>query len=463
MLPEQQAVYWYSGLYLQPQHFQFNDLHQNWLHSRHYALAQPWNYGVVDYQLNNDALIDFTLEINQLKILLPEGLYLEYPGNCHIEKRNFRQAWKHRDRPFTLWLALRKFDPQRQNVSMSEGGQQVVTRWINCSEEHVMKDVYHQGPETSVPHVAYNLRLMWDQEKDEAVDYACFPLARFRFNGQNVVHDRDFVPASVSLQGADALRERVDNIYYELSNRARMLEEYKRTERLVNSDDRADFIIQLLAMRSLNRVLPLLTLYRSAPLLHPWLIYAQLSQLIGELSSFNDDCNFSGEWSHGEDALLPYDHHNLARCFDSARDGLMALLDSLVLEENTYVTLQRDENDVYGAAVDREQFDRAQAVYLLVRSSQWDPRQDLTHSVQSMKLSSRSTLDALIQHALPGVGVQLCSQPPRGVPKRADSRYLLIDRDSELWLKVMAERQAVFFWSQAPEDLHVQLLCKVAS
>ncbi|WGK60101.1 type VI secretion system baseplate subunit TssK [Pantoea sp. SS70] len=463
MLPEQQAIYWYSGLYLQPQHFQSADLHQQWLHSRHYTLAQPWNYGVVDYQLNNDALIDFTAEIQQLRILMSDGLYLEYPGNCQIEKRNFRQAWKQRDKPFTLWLALRKFDPQRQNVSMPQDDDSAITRWVNCRDEHVMRDVYHQGPETSVPHLSYNLRVMWDEEREEAVDYLCFPMARFRFDGQCVVVDQDFTPASITLNGSAALRQRIDRLYYELSNRARMLEEYKRSERLVNNEQQSESVIQLLAMRSLNRALPLLTHYRNTPILHPWMVYAQLSQLIGELSSFNDDCNFNGEWSHGDYALLPYDHENLAACFDSAHRVLMALLNGLVLEENTYLTLQRDEHEVYCARFDRQPSAQSEAIYLMIRSSHWSRGDKLTDSVQNMKLASRNTMKVIIQHALPGVPLQLCQQPPRGVPNRADTRYLLIDRHSELWHHIERDQHVGYVWTQAPDDLQVQLLYRVAT
>ncbi|MCW6030447.1 type VI secretion system baseplate subunit TssK [Pantoea sp. JK] len=462
MLPEQQAIYWYSGLYLQPQHFQAAELYQGWQHSRHFTLANAWNEGVIDYRLNDDALIDFTAEIKQLRIILPDGTYLEYPGNCQIEKRNFRQAWKYRDRPFALWLALRKFEPQRQNVSMATDDQPAATRWVNCRDEHMMKDVYHQGPETSVPHITYNLRLMWDEEQQEAVDYQCFPLARFHFDGQSVMHDGDFIPASVTLDGASALRKRIDHLYYELSNRARSLEEFKRTERLVGSEERSESLVQLLVMRSLNRVLPLLALYRQAPRIHPSQVYAQLAQLIGELSSFNDDCNFSGEWSHGDDALRSYDHQDLAGCFDSVRRVLMALLDSLALEENAYIPLQRDEQEVYCSPLDRQQIEQAEALYLLVRSPQWGANSDISAAVQAMKLASRSTLEALIQHALPGVKLTLCHQPPRGMPKRADSRYLLIECQSELWHRIVVERQLGFFWSQAPTDLQVQLVCKVA-
>ncbi len=458
MLPEQQQIYWYSGLYLQPQHFQSADLHQSWMHCRVLQMSQPYHYGVIACEWNQGALVDFIGEVTQLRLIMPGGLYLEYPGNCQIEKRSFRQAWKHRDRPFTLWLALRKFDPQRQNVSVvKEENAQAVTRWISSSEEHTMKDVYHQGPETSVPRISYNLRLMWDDEKEDAVDYHCFPLAQFRFDGQCAQENGQFSPPALSLCASAPLAALLDLIYHELSSRAKMLEEYKRSERLVGGSDNAESMIQLLAMRSLNRALPLLALYRQAPQCHPWMIYAQLAQLIGEFSSFNDDCNFQGEWSHGGDALLPYNHDDLLPCFDSARRTLVGLLNGLVLEENTYITLEGDAQRIYRTTLDRQQSSQARDLYLLLRSARFSqPGHD--QQTNSVKLATAGAIDALIQHALPGVALQPCSQPPRGVPKRSDSRYFIIDRQSALWQTIECEQSVGFYWMQAPDDLQVQLL-----
>lgn len=458
MLPEQQQIYWYSGLYLQPQHFQSADLHQSWMHSRTLQLAQPWHYGVIECAWNPAALIDLTGEVTRLRLIMPGGLYLEYPGNCQIEKRSFRQAWKHRDRPFTLWLALRKFDPQRQNVSVvKDENAQAVTRWVSSSEEYAMKDVYHQGPETSVPHISYNLKLMWDEEKEEAVDYDCFPLAQFRFDGQCATENEQFAPPAMTLSASSTLAATLDLIYHELSSRAKMLEEYKRSERLVGGSDNSESVIQLLAMRSLNRALPLLALYRQAPQCHPWLMYAQLVQLIGEFSSFNDDCNFHGEWSHGGDALLPYNHDSLLICFESARRTLIGLLNGLVLEENTYITLERDEQRIYRSNFDSQRSGQARHLYLLLRSAQFTQAGG-EQQVESMKLATADSIEALIQHALPGITLQSCSLPPRGVPKRNDSRYFIIDRQSALWQKIEGDQQVGFYWIQAPDDLQVQLL-----
>lgn len=41
MIQAQLPVYWYSGLYLQPQHFQSMDLHQSWQHAQHWRHGKP--------------------------------------------------------------------------------------------------------------------------------------------------------------------------------------------------------------------------------------------------------------------------------------------------------------------------------------------------------------------------------------------------------------------------------------
>lgn len=92
MYPEQQQIYWYSGLYLQPQHFQSMDLHHSYMLAQQRQLAQPWNVGVIKCDINQQTLIDFSLNIDKLRVLLPSGDYLEYPGNCYIEPRQFRDA-----------------------------------------------------------------------------------------------------------------------------------------------------------------------------------------------------------------------------------------------------------------------------------------------------------------------------------------------------------------------------------
>ncbi|TPG64289.1 type VI secretion system baseplate subunit TssK [Ewingella americana] len=458
MYPEQQQIYWYSGLYLQPQHFQSVDLHHSYMLAQQRQLAQPWNMGVIQCDINHETLLDFSLKIDHLRLILPSGYYLEYPGNCLIESRQFRDAWKQREKPFTLWLALRRFDPGHPNVSTGNS-----SRWINHAEDGVMKDVYHHGPESAVPRIAYNVRILSEEEKETAVDCECLPLLQLRYDNDRVILDQHFSPPAITLAGSPALHKILEGLCAELSSRAHKLEEYKRPDHLTQGSKSAGDITQLLAMRSLNRVIPLLDHYCRAPTIHPWLIYGLLVQLVGELSSFNDMCSFTGEWLDGGPSLQPYDHYHLIDSFNSVKKTLITLLNGLALEDNTYITLKPDDQGIYRGELLSMNTRRANSVLLLLRSEKLTSWQASFPASAEFKIAAQESISALIQHALPGVSSDWVNPSPRGVPNRKDSYYFVLNQHEDAWKSVEQQQNIAFYWADAPEDLQVQLVFMVPS
>lgn len=454
MYPEQQQIYWHSGLYLQPQHFQSLDLHNEWQYAQIRRSAQPYNLGMIELKVNKASLQDFVVSIDSVDCIMPGGTYLSYPGNCQLEKRKIRDAWIQRDQPLTLWLALRRFDPNHNNVTiLKKEHERAGTRWVNTHNDSVMKDIYDQAPETTVARLCYNVRILTSEEMQEAVDCECIPLVRLRYDNDRVIFDPSFSVPAVTLTGSATLYEMVETIYYEVSARAKKVEEYKRSQRLVSGSDRGDRIMQLLAMRTLNHTLPLLKNMYQARQTHPWQVYCLLSQLIGELSSFNEGCSFLGEWRTGNENLQPYDHDELYSCFDSARKTLVRLLNNLVLEDNVYITLEKDITGVYTSNFEQKQLQNTENILLLLRSS--------VTSIQNaggIKLASTQAINLLIQHALPGAPITLCQQAPHGVPNRSDSSYFIVDRHSALWAAAEQDKSISFYWSDMPEDLQVQLI-----
>ncbi len=453
MYPEQQQIYWYSGLYLQPQHFQSVDLHHSYMLAQQRQIAQPWNVGVIQCDINQETLVDFSLKIDQLQMILPSGYYLEYPGNCLIEPYQFREAWKQREKPLTLWVALRRFDPGHQNV-----GTGTCSRWINPADDGVMKDVYHNGPESIVPRIVYNVRILSDEEKETAVDCECLPLLQLLYDNERVIFDPRFSPPTVALAGSPALKNLLEGLRAELSSRARKLEEYKRRDQLSNGIKSASDITQLLAMRSLNRALPLLEHYCRAPTLHPWHIYGLLIQVVGEISSFNDMCSYTGEWLDGGASPLLYDHYRLIDSFTRVKNTLITLLNGLALEDNTYVTLQSDEQRIYRCEMLAIERQPASRVLLLLRSEKLASRQVSFSAGCEFKIASQDTINVLIQHALPGITATRMNPSPRGVPDRKDFFYFMLNQHEEAWKQAETEKNIAFYWADAPDDLQVQLV-----
>lgn len=458
MYSEEQQIYWHSGLYLQPQHFQSLDLHHAWLHARHRQQAQPYNFGIIALSVNSAALNDYVMSVDNISFILPGGDYLKYPGNCRIEKRNFRDAWKLRDRPLTLWLALRRFDASHSNVTLPEKeNSHVGTRWLSMANAPLMKDVYGNGPETEVSRILYNVLLLTGEEKEAVTDCECIPLVRLCHDGEKVVCDPTFSAPAVTLCGSQSLNQLIETLVFEIGARTRKLEEYKRPEQLVSRQDRSDQLIQLMAMRSLNRVLPVLKNCMAARQVHPWSIYNLLSQLVGELSSFSDGCTCLGEWKEGENSPLCYDHERLYDSFHRLRSTLTMLMNGLVLEDSTYIKL-KNENGIYCGEIQKSHVRLKGEVLLLLRTSENVSSDSRLFNSAGFKLAPVDTIDALIRHALPGVAVYACEHPPRGVPARSDYYYYCVHHDSEQWRSVAESGEVAFYFPDMPDDLEVQIV-----
>lgn len=448
MYPEMQQIYWFSGVYLQPQHLQSVDLRNNYMLSRQHQLAQPWNTGIIKLDFNPETLLDFTLKIDHLQAILPSGEYLEFPGNCAIQPKQFREIWRQLEKPFTVWIALRRFDPGHVNV-----GDTANSRWLKPREERVMKDIYFNGPECSVSRIVYHLQLLSDEEKNASIDCEFLPLMRLRYENERVVCDPSFCPPLVTLSGYPTLRSLLDGLYAELANRAYQLAEYKRPYSLKEAA-KVD-IIQLLAMRSINRVLPVFAHYCRTPGMHPWPLYGLLAELIGDLSSFTQQCDFNGEGQFGK-PLMHYDHFDLYRVFYSARQIIISLLNNLTLVNNTWVQLLPDDLRIFRGNLHGLPWEEVNTVLMMLSSESFIELKSVDS--QRFKISAEPDIDAIIQHALPGIATNELNPAPPGVPQRPDAIYFELTRQNNFWKKVELQQNLAFYWAEAPGDLQVQII-----
>lgn len=448
MYSELQQIYWYSGLYLQPQHLQSLDLHHNYMLARHRQLAQPYNFGFIQCEINEETLLDFTLRIDRLQAILPSGEYLEYPGNSMLQPRQFRELWRQFEKPFTLWLALRRFNPGHINV-----GDTPNSRWIKPSEDGVMKDLYFNGPECNVSRIIYNVRIVSDDEKEKVVDCEFLPLIRLLYDNDRVIIDSTFCPPIVTLNGYSSLKRNIDGLCAALSNRAHQFAEYKRAELFSDASNRD--LTQFLLMRILNHSLPLLNHFCNAANIHPWHIYGLLTQVIGELSCFSEQCSFNGEWD-GNAMLLAYDHFNLYECFDNARKLIIDLLDNVAIENNSWITLSIDSQRIFRGSLQLVSWEQSGSILLMLRSANLPPVECINSD--NFKISAGTSINTLIQHSLTGISAKLLNPTPRGIPNRPDTIYYDLDIKSDLWLLIKQHQNIAFYWDDSPADLLVQVI-----
>ena len=216
-------------------------------------------------------------------------------------------------------------------------------------------------------------------------------------------------------------------------------------------------MVYLLALRSLNRYIPLLHHVTETRQVHPWSVYGLLRQLIGELSSFSERVNVMGEIAGTMESSLPvYDHLRLWECFSAAQLLIGRLLDEITAGPEYVIQLQYD-GTYFASEMKPAHFESRNRYYLVLRTEE-DPKVVIQAIGTVVKLSSRERLPLLIARALPGVGLEHLSVPPQELPRRSYSIYFAVDSNCEQWALIEKGNNIALYWDNAPEDLEVELM-----
>lgn len=451
-----QSIFWHQGLFLQPQHFQQLELHQQFSRAPLVRMLNPFPWGVERLEVAQAALSNRTAEVRELKLLLPDQTYLEYPGNMVIASRSFDKIWTDPDLPLNVYLALKRFSPAEANVTVVDSvsqATQVKTRFASLSNPAEVSDVYAGGGSAIVPTIMYVARLVFEGELAGLDDHEVIALMRLTLEGDQVRQVAQQVPPLICLDASPALVHTVRDIRDDMLGRLRQLEEYKSPRGIDAEDLDANFLMMMQAVQVLNRHVPALTHLLEVGGVHPWHVYGQLRQCVGELSTFSQRYDVYGRLQDREDGLPPYDHQSLGECFVRARDIVSQLLSEIAVGPEFHVALSL-QDDVYSGLIPSDYFGSRHRFYLILQS-QAIKDVDVRELLGVARLASSDMIAELIDHALPGVDLMELPGPPPGLPRRSDARYFRIEQMSEGWEQIEQSGTIAFYWPQAPEGLRV--------
>jgi type VI secretion system protein ImpJ len=455
----ERPLFWHQGLFLQPQHFQLEDLHFQSLLTPFHKFLQPHLWGVGNLEIQKTALGNFSFNLLKGEFLFPDMTYLIFPGNSLIEARSFDEAWVDGDKPFTVFIGLKKWNDAGENVtvlSKLENLSEVTTRFVTTTDPEEVSDLHQSGPPAQIKRLYYVLKIFWETEKDQIGDYILVPLAQLKRSGEEITLSEEFVPPSLAISGSGPLVKIVREIRDQIASRGHQLESYKRERGIHTVEFGTRDMVYLLALRSLNRYIPSLFHLTESQQVHPWTVYALLRELIGELSSFSEQVNVMGELEDGTRLLSGYDHQNLWKCFSGAQAIVTQLLDEITAGPEYVIQLVYD-GTYYACDLAPTIFEGRNRFYLVFETEK-DPDFVLKSLETIAKISSRESLPILMARALPGVKLQHLPTPPQELPRRTYSIYFQIDHHSDQWARVHKDYNIALYWDAAPEDLKVELM-----
>ncbi len=455
---EKAGIYWQQGMFLQPQHFQLSDLHQQFQRKPALTHAQPHFWGVGELTLSAAAIANQRIEIQSASVLFPDRTYVEYPGNAVMAARGFTVEQFAADKPLTVYLGLRRLHASDANVSAVvalEDAAQSATRYATRHAADEVPDLYGSGPPAQVRSLSFVLRIFFENEIDALQDYELVPIACLVRDGSLVRLVDDYVPPCYALSGSQPLQQHIRDIRDELAGRARQLQAYKSPGGMQRAGLDASDLVFLLGLRTLNRFSPQLQHLSEDTHLHPWAVYGVLRQLVGELSSFSERFNMFGEAEDGTAGVPAYDHRQIGRCFARVRALISHMLNEITVGAEFIVAL-RPEGQFHLGELPKRLFSEHNRFYLLVHSA--TARDALAQGVlRDARLGPVAEMAKLLSLALPGLELIHLPVAPQGLPKRPDAHYFRIEQISRQWEAITRDGQVALFWVDAPDDMRAEI------
>lgn len=304
-LPEK--IQWAEGMLLTPQHFQQQDHYWQAMLQFSRALQQPYHWGIVDCQIDQAALHEGQLVVEQLQAVMPSGLFVQYPPHEPQTPLAVDLTQLKMGTSCTVQLAV----PQ----PLQDGGQgQAVQRYVPGSQQLVVDENTGVG-QVAIYRVCPKLTLQTgDTLPPQWETLKLFEVASSH-NGE--LQLTDYHPPMLFLEsslvmGDQALSNRVQQLVQRLRTKATELAGSTPGHGATASPQQRPTIYQLVT------ALPALEVLVRSGKVHPFTLYLQLAEVIGALSPL-------------EASLLPmrlpkYDHNNIAAVFNPVLQSIDRLI-----------------------------------------------------------------------------------------------------------------------------------------
>lgn len=452
-------LFWHQGIYLQPQHFQVLDRAYQELFAPYRQYLAPEFWGVGSMEILEGALAAGTFTLQRGDFLFGDGTHVSLPGNAVIDARPFDESWVKDGKTLTVYLGLRNWTEEGENVTelaTLKSMEAVQTRFVASADSEETGDLHQGGPSAQVRRLTFALKIFWETEIDKLGDYQLIPLAQLEKFGSEIRLSGDFIPPCIALSASTSLRKLGEEIRDQVTARAYQLEEHKSRRGVQTAEFGSRDMVYFLALRSINRYVPLLFHSTAAERTHPWQLYGILRQLAGELTTFSEQVSVLGELPNGDVKIPEYNHRELWHCFSSAQDMITHLLDEITAGPEYVIRLASD-GTYFGAELKPSIFEGRNRYYLAVRTDS-DQKNVLRTLGNLAKLSSREGMHLLVTQALPGIPLEYLQIPPQELPRRAHTVYFRIDHHNDQWASVAKSRTIALFWHDAPEDAEIELM-----
>ena len=435
-------IVWNEGMLLTPHHFQqFDNYHEELLNSRVRSVL-PFEYGVLDLQVNNEAVANGNFQINVCHAVLPDGLMINVPDAEAVpDLRPVKDHFHPEQERLGVHLAI----PARKmgEANFQANGAKTNANLRYLQEGALVKDETSGTNEQPLAYAKSNLRLIFDDElRDGFTSMKIAELERTP-TGQLKISE-EYIPPILKVSASSWLVNMLRQLVEILITKSGSLGEQRRQRNASLADFTTSEVAIFWLLHTINSSIPMMTHYFRSPLLHPEKLYLEMAGLAGKLMTFTIEF-------HPKD-IVKYDHDDLYFTFYSLSTQLKELLETVIPSRCVPIILEKTRDTLYVGRIEDERLLKEAGFYLAVRAQM--PESKLIEGVpRVVKIASRDVIDSVIGSALPGVVLTHANPPPAPIPARVGFRYFMLDTIGPYWNGIKGSKViSVYVPDEIPDE-----------
>jgi type VI secretion protein, VC_A0114 family len=435
-------IVWNEGMLLTPHHFQqWDNYHEELLNSRLRSLIQ-YDYGVLELQVNNEAIINGNFQIANCRGLMPDGLFVNVPDAETVP--DTRPVGDHFP-PEAAKLGVHLAIPARKmgEANFQANGAKASGNLRYLQEGALVKDETSGTNEQPLAYAKSNLRIIFDDELRDG--FTAMKIAELERTptGQLKISE-EYIPPILKINASNWLAGLVRQIVEILITKSASLGEQRRQRNASLADFTTSEVAVFWLLNTINSSIPAMAHYFRSPLIHPEKLYLEMSTLVGRLMTFSVE-------AHPKD-IIKYDHDDLYLTFYTLSGQLKDLLETVIPSRCVPIILEKTRDSLYVGRIEDERLLNEAAFFLAVRSQM--PEAKLIEGVpRVVKIASRDVIDSVIGAALPGVVLTYSNPPPAPIPTRVGFKYFMLDAIGPYWNGIKGSKViAVHVPTEIPDE-----------
>jgi type VI secretion system protein ImpJ len=415
-------IVWNEGMLLTPHHFQqWDNYFEDQLSSRVNSTMQ-YSYGVLDLQVNNEAIANGNFQLTNCYAVMPDGLIVNVPDAEAVP--DLRPVGDH-FHPEQERLGVHLAIPAKKvgEANFQANGAKANPNLRFLQEGALVKDETSGTNEQPLAYAKSNLRLIFDDEvRDGFTSLKIAELQRTP-TGQLKISD-DYIPPTLKVNASVWLSNMLRQLVEILITKSGSLGEQRRQSRASLADFTTSEVAVFWLLHTVNSSVPVMAHFFRSPLVHPEKLYLEMASLVGKLMTFSTDFNPKD--------IVKYDHDDLHFTFSNLSAQLKDLLETVIPSRCVPIKLEKTRETLYVGRIEDERLLKEAGFYLAVKSQM--PEAKLIEGVpRVVKIASRDAIDQVIGAALPGVVLTHANPPPAPIPARVGFKYFMLDTIGPYW------------------------------